>query len=183
MYICSSLTDSLVCEIKDPNKTFIEDLKSLSHIFDFSTLPKTHSLWNCSNEKEPGKLKIEFPYPLEFVAVKSKVYSVLNQCQICQKNETVSLECESCLESSTSKGCSRRKKTNHEVYRKAALQKATEPTVFESLKSINQQVTHVSIRKNIFVTKDSHRIWLDFNTSIPFGYEGPITDHGQKSFE
>jgi len=178
MYVCSSLTDSLVCEIKDPNKTYIQDLKDLEHIFDFSTLPENHPLYDNSKAMQSGLLKIEYPYPIEFAAVKSKVYSVLNKCQSCLQEETHdSLQCEKCENKSVSKGCSRRKKTPHETYVRAILEEEphedTTNVDFYSFQSINQKVSYQKTTKKVFVANDRSRKWISNIESVPYGYIEP----------
>lgn len=171
MYVCASETDNLVIELKVPDNNYLQDLKDIEYIFDFSTLPKDHPLYNTSRAKEPGLLKIEHPYPLQFVGVKSKLYSIINRCEKCLKNISHDgyLSCESCNEN-IPKGCPRRKKTPHQTYVQAAMENTDDTADFMTISSKNQQVTAENIKKKIFSTRDNHRIWLTYNYSVPYGY-------------
>ncbi|KAK3909637.1 Zinc finger protein 710, partial [Frankliniella fusca] len=55
-----------------------EDLRHLSYIFDFSSLPKWHSLYDSSRARAPGFLKVELGSCeiLEAVFLKSKCYAL-----------------------------------------------------------------------------------------------------------
>lgn len=177
--IVASETDNLVAEIRDYNKSFIQDLKDIQHAFDFSTLPLDHPLYDNSRAKEPGLLKIEYPYPLQFVGIRAKLYSILNQCQSCRRTLTDdgSIVCNTCQDPSNSKpqnvpkGGPRRRHTPHEVYLKTALGQNNTPLVdFLSLRCENQNVKLNEMKKTVFRTTDNHRIWLNYNESVPFGY-------------
>ena len=52
-------TDSFVISIS--TKDFIEDLKNLEGMFDFSYLNENHELFSNKNKKVIGKFKIEVP--------------------------------------------------------------------------------------------------------------------------
>ncbi|XP_052131585.1 uncharacterized protein LOC127751678 [Frankliniella occidentalis] len=69
-------TDSLI--IKVTTEELEKDLMKLSHLFDFSSLPEWHALYDASRKKVPGLLKIELGGRVitEMVAVKSKVYAI-----------------------------------------------------------------------------------------------------------
>lgn len=81
MYVCAVETDSLVIRISDKHNTYLEDLADIGHIFDLSSLPSNHPLYDTSRAKQSGLLKIEHAYPLQFVDVRPKLYSILNKCQ------------------------------------------------------------------------------------------------------
>ncbi len=168
--IVASETDNLVAEIRDPHKTFIQDLFDIKEYFDFSTLPVNHPLYDRSRAKEPSLLKIEYPYPLQFVGIKSKLYSILNQCDKCRLSNTdIGLSCENCK--NVPKGGPKRRHTDHGVYLRTALgQKDTSATEFMSFSCINQQVNVTSKKRSIFNIEDKHRVWLNNNESVPYGY-------------
>ena len=59
-------------------KDFLEDLKNLEDIFDFSNLDRDHELFSNKNKKVIGKFKIETPKNIwidEFIALRSKMYA------------------------------------------------------------------------------------------------------------
>lgn len=172
MYVAASETDNVVVEIRDPDRTFLQDLKRLEHIFDFSTLPVNHPLFCESRASEPGLLKIEYPYPLQFVGVKAKLYSVLNKCQQClQKESNDSLDCDHCSGNlQVAKGASRRKKTPHSVYLKAAMNEEQGNTDFLSLQTKNQKVSLHAISRKLFTLNNKARKWNGYNNSVPIGY-------------
>ncbi|MES2286721.1 MAG: hypothetical protein V4547_13615 [Bacteroidota bacterium] len=168
--IVASETDNLVCEIKDPNKTFIQDLRDLSNHFDFSNLPSDHPLFDKSKAKQPGLLKIEYPYPLQFVGIKSKLYSVLSKCESCRLSNTdMGLSCNKCK--SVPKGGPRRRHTPHHVYLQTALgQIGNNQEEYLCIKSVNQNVTIDTLKKTTFNVTENHRYWIDYNTSVPHGH-------------
>ena len=72
-------TDSLVYEITSPDLT--ADLWQIREHFDFSNLPRDHPLYDASKKDQVGLLKDEFKGQrvLEFVGLRSKMYSVLDE--------------------------------------------------------------------------------------------------------
>ncbi|KAE8744368.1 hypothetical protein FOCC_FOCC008972 [Frankliniella occidentalis] len=69
-------TDSILCKVTTPELD--KDLKELSYMFDFSSLPKWHPLYDTSRDRVPGYLKIELGKQTitEMVAIKSKCYAI-----------------------------------------------------------------------------------------------------------
>ena len=171
----ASETDNLVCEIKDPNMTFIQDLKELTKSFDFSTLPKSHPLYDNSHAKQPGLLKIEYPYPVQFVGIKSKLYSILSLCENCRISKTdVGVACDACK--NVPKGGPKRRHTPHKIYLDTALgQIGNRQEEYLSNKSVNHNVTIDKLKRCTFNATENHRYWLDYNTSLPYGH--PLLNH------
>ena len=68
-------TDSLCYEIE--TEDFYADIKEISHLFDFSTLPKDHFIYSDVNKLVIGVFKLETQQiPIrEFVGLRSKMYS------------------------------------------------------------------------------------------------------------
>jgi hypothetical protein len=68
-------TDSLCYNVFTDD--IYQDMKADKHLYDFSEYPKTHFLFDATNEKLVGKFKDETKsYPIsEFVGLRSKMYS------------------------------------------------------------------------------------------------------------
>jgi hypothetical protein len=70
-------TDSFILSIK--TEDLYKDLQSMSQYFDFSNYPEDHFLYDICNAKTVGTMKDETASVpiLEFVALRSKMYSIL----------------------------------------------------------------------------------------------------------
>jgi hypothetical protein len=70
-------TDSLCYHIR--NKNFYDIMDKHRDEFDLSSFPKDHRLYDPTNEKVIGKFKVEYSgiELIEFVGLRSKVYSIL----------------------------------------------------------------------------------------------------------
>ena len=75
-------TDSFCYSIKTDD--FYDDMKTLIHHLDTSSYPKDHPLYSPKNAKVLGKFKDECNAvaPLEFVGLRSKMYSLLVSRQL-----------------------------------------------------------------------------------------------------
>lgn len=175
MYVCAVETDNFVIRVSDPHKTFLDDLADIRHIFDFSTLPPHHPLYDKSRAQEPGLLKIEHPYALQFVGIRPKLYSILNKCQKCSLASCTDgdLECDQCLNTNVSKGGPKRNKTPHSTYLLAAMNQYEQCANYLSLQTRNQTVSIHPIKRKLFAINNRQRQWVNPNFSVPFGYVGP----------
>jgi hypothetical protein len=174
MYVCAVETDNFVVKVIDPKKTFLKDLADIGNIFDFSTLPTNHPLYDTSKAKEPGLLKIEHPYPLQFVGIRPKLYSILNKCQKCLSaaSSDGDLECDQCAKASVVKGCSKRVKTPHSTYLQVIMGQEEQYAEYISLQKRMQCISIQSVKRMLFATNDRKREWINRNFSVPFGYKG-----------
>ena len=78
IHLCYTDTDSMLLEVR--TQDFYEDLKNkFSDLMDFSNFDGKHFLFDKRNAKVVGKMKDEFPKNviIEFVGLKSKLYSIL----------------------------------------------------------------------------------------------------------
>ena len=69
-------TDGIILSMRTEN--FIEDLKSLEDMFDFSNLDENHEIFSNKNKKVIGKFEIETPENVwinELVSLRSKMYA------------------------------------------------------------------------------------------------------------
>ena len=69
-------TDSICFEVK--TNDLYEDMKNNKDLYDFSEYPKTHFLYDETNEKRVGVMKDETKsYPIqEFIGIRPKMYSI-----------------------------------------------------------------------------------------------------------
>jgi hypothetical protein len=70
-------TDSFVLQIN--TESLHADMSADSHLFDFSNFPVDHPLYSVCNARVVGKMKSETGHlePLQFVGLRSKMYSLL----------------------------------------------------------------------------------------------------------
>lgn len=71
-------TDSLIIEIRDDKNEYLDRMKNLQWLFDFSNFPEDHKLYSTINAGKIGVLKYVQPKKciLEFCGTSSKQYSV-----------------------------------------------------------------------------------------------------------
>jgi len=81
--LISAITDSLTMVVLCDSSTYLEKLKSMGQMFDFSNLPST-PLYNCDNAGKSGYWKIEALNILEWISIKNRVYSFLILCDKCK---------------------------------------------------------------------------------------------------
>jgi hypothetical protein len=90
LYVDMCDTDSYLLSVPCSYDKYLEILRSISHIFDFSNLKRTHKLFDDKNRRVLGLLKMECGGEriVESCCVKSKVYSLrfessrdLNKCK------------------------------------------------------------------------------------------------------
>lgn len=180
LYVCSVETDNFVCSIRDPQNRFLDDLESLKEIFDFSSLPENHRLFDNSRAREAGLLKVEYPYVLQFVGIRPKLYSILNRCQTCLEKESFdgNLDCDKCTgKNNIAKGGPKRAKTPHDVYVKAAMAENSSAD-YITLHTRDQNITIQPTTRKIYSTNNRQRNWLNYNESLPFGYVFPQYKNG-----
>ena len=152
-------TDSLAYKIKDKDMT--HKLYENKHLFDFSNLSESNFLFNTENKKVLGKFKIEYGEKkiIEFIALRSKMYSVLFNDQSNVKHI---------------KGI-KKYTTNpitHENFREALLDSKYLDTSFYTIRSFKQKVYTCKIDKHAICPFDDKRwILADGINSLAYGHK------------
>ena len=149
-------TDSLVLSVN--TRDFIEDLKKLEDIFDFSYLEKDHESFSNKNKKVIAKFKIGTAKKIwidEFVCLKSKMYAF--KCGNDSKNKLKSVS------------KSQSKNIKFEEYKKSL-----DEEIFQSecnnyvLRSINHEMHLQEIKKSTLSMFDDKRCYLNKIESKPW---------------
>lgn len=83
--LCFYDTDCICAQINDPQNNFFLNLQKLADHFDFSTLPKTHPLYNTENASECGKWKIVTLNAVSVISLRPKAYSIRLKCLYCPR--------------------------------------------------------------------------------------------------
>ena len=153
-------TDSLCYEITTPD--IYKDMQADKDLFDTSDYPKDHPLYSPVNSKVIGKMKDECngKPPLEFVGLRSKMYSLLLQ----DDNH----KC-------TVKGVQRaflKKRVTHQDYLDCLQQQTRTQASFHNIVSKNHNVTTAKITKIGLSAYDDKRFLLrDSPRTLAYGHK------------
>jgi len=151
-------TDSLCYEVRTDD--LYKDMKDSLDFYDTSDYPKDHPLHDKKNAKVIGKFKDEtngVP-PLEFVGLRSKMYSIL------LPNDK---------EKKTAKGVKRSfvaKSILHANYRDCLVKEEPTKAKFNTLRSIDHVVHTTNIVKAALSPYDDKRYLLDSTDSYAYGH-------------
>ena len=149
-------TDSFVLSMKTEN--FIEDLKNLEDMFDFSKIDKKDELFSNKNKKVNGKFNIETPKVIwknELVCLTSNMYSF--RCGVDFKNKL--------------KGGS---KSQSEQFKFEGIKKCLDGEEYQgernnyALQSINHEMYPQEVKKSILSILDDKRNFSINNKSLPW---------------
>jgi hypothetical protein len=110
-------TDSLLMKIPFTDGQFLAGMKLLRDMFDFSTVPVSHKLYDTSNEGKSGVWKIVDMDISEAISVKTCVYSCIQVCEGCSSE--FSSNCNFCTGKSSTPGLPSRYKrlASHTYFR------------------------------------------------------------------
>jgi len=180
--IMSVEVDSICFQVSDFYNTFIEDMKKLEHLFDYSTLPESHPLYSKQNALKEGYLKIELSYILAFAKTRSKCYAFKFLCALCKgqvKDSQFGEICTTCgSKLSLLKGSGKNSTATFETYTNILFNSENEATgTSEQNYTIKSDINHVKLvpRDNRALTcVDGNRIFYPSSLiSLPIGYQGP----------
>jgi hypothetical protein len=110
-------TDSLLLKIPAVGDNLVSGLKALDNIFDFSSLPTSHSLYDSSKQGKAGLWKIVDMDISEVISIKTCVYSYLLLCDKCK--EEFNKDCSRCIGKTSTPGLPDQYKNlaNHSYFR------------------------------------------------------------------
>ncbi len=96
--IAGGETDSFVGELSDPNGSFLQDMKILEDMFDFSNLHHSSPLYSTTNSFKIGVFQMEHELALEYIKLKSKNFAIRTLCRNCRlnSNENANDLCDLC---------------------------------------------------------------------------------------
>ncbi len=157
-------TDSL-CYLIETEDVYADMAQDAQH-FDFSDYPSDHPLFSTQNKKVIGKMKDETngKPPVEFVGLRSKMYSLLTDPEIMGKVRA----------KKTAKGIKQyvvQKHLTHENYRSTLFEKKAEPVSMNMLRSEKHQIYTTTINKVGLSAFDDKRYLLeDGYTSLAYGH-------------
>jgi len=153
-------TDSLAYHITTPD--LYEDLKEIREHLDTSNYPKDHPLFSNENNKVLGKFKDECASvtPVEFVGLRSKMYSLLVD--------------ENKPSKKTAKGISSnfvRKHVTHDQYLHVLRSKTITNARFRNFQSKKQVIRTVELNKTCLSAYDDKRFLLsDSHFTLAYGH-------------
>jgi hypothetical protein len=156
--LCYHDTDSFLCKIRtvDLHKDMLNDW------FDLSNFSKDNKYYSDNNHKVLGKFKSETSdiIPVEFVGLRSKMYSLL-----------ITRDKPSKLTAKGIKKCYARKHLRHEQYLHTLLNKDRTTANFNLIRSTNHQLQTVNVQKICLAAFDDKRYILnDGITTLAYGH-------------
>ena len=158
--LCYTDTDSMLLEIK--TQDFYQDLKEkFSDLMDFSNYDQKHFLYDKRNAKVVGKMKDEFPKNiiLEFVGLKSKLYSILYDEDRWQNK---------------AKGIKKsvvKRDISHKFYRDCLFNKKIFDATMNKIQSKNHFLSTIQQTKTALQPMDDKRVLCDDGiNSLAFGH-------------
>ena len=145
-------TDSFIFEVTTPD--LYADLALHADKYDFSDYSPSHFLHSTQNKKRLGFMKDELPnsYGVEFVAVRSKMYSLLTSDGSTK---------------ATAKGVNHafaKKHLHHEEYRKCLFDESSTEAEFYTIASRNHTLTTDHCRKKALSCYDDKRFLIEGST-------------------
>jgi hypothetical protein len=157
-------TDSLTYHICTDD--VYRDLESIIHdYFDTSDYPKDHFLYSCKNAKVLGKMKDECggKPPIEFVGLRSKMYSLLVQSSEAEMTSKM-----------TAKGIKKsyvKHHVRHEMYCDTLLSKKSTSAKFRNFRSSCHKIQTVKFVKKCLSSYDDKRYILNDGVStLAYGH-------------
>lgn len=170
MEIIGGETDSIVAIYQDRDRDFISKLNSLSHIFDFSSLPKSHPLFSEANKNKIGVFKLEYEYPVEYVKLRSKSWAVRALCPICKAVSEGSEFCDKCQGGVLAVYRGGPKDSTFELYLKVLNEEKQVFSEYFSIRARNEKVELVKRKRKMLINTDWKRKWISPLESRPFGH-------------
>jgi hypothetical protein len=153
-------TDSLTYSINTPN--VYTDMAQDQHLYDFSNYDPSHPLYSKVNEKVIGKFKDECggTPPIEFVGLRSKMYSLLVEKDKPSKR--------------TAKGVKRgfvEKRVRHEMYLETLRTRLCTRANFVSFRSLSHNIQTVNFSRICLSAYDDKRyVCRDGIATIAYGH-------------
>lgn len=177
LYVLASEIDALVAEYRDEHGDFIQKMKELSSIFDFSKLPTDHPCYSTLNAGKSGVFRWEPVLLKEYIKLSSKTYAMRCLCSVCMSREDqygneICFECRNKGDHSVLKG-NIAEDVTFDTYRKSLYNECK--VVKEYYCIGNEDERRALIKRNISVLAcvDTKRVWSQDNlTSKPYGYDG-----------
>lgn len=163
-YLLYAQTDSAIIRVSQAD-SFIADLEKLKHVLDLTTLPKDCSLYDPFQTGTEGKWKLEGFYVRQFLSLRQKSYSVLEELPECthETGET----CDNCV---ISRGIKKRK-VCHYKYLDVLENKHTGSFSYKSLVQDREGNLRIQDNQRQFLSHGtSNRVWISPYESKPRGY-------------
>jgi hypothetical protein len=154
-------TDSLLYRVNTNN--LYSDIGGMLHEFDLSDYPEESGLKSLTNAKVLGKMKDECngKAPIEFVGLRSKMYSLL-----VENNKPAKL---------TAKGVKRcyvKKHVNHDMYLHTLQSRTVTTATFLNFRSRNHVIETVKFVKDCLAAYDDNRFVLsDGVSTLAYGHK------------
>lgn len=164
-YLLYAQTDSLILKLSQVENLF-KDLEKIKHCLDLSSLPKDCYLYNGNVTATEGLWKVESIHIRQFLSLRQKTYSLLEEVSDCQHPTTTS--CSNCV---ISRGI-RKKQVCHFTYLDILERRHSGFLDYRSLQNHNSGNLIVQQNHRQFLSHgSSNRIWKSPYKSKPFGYK------------
>lgn len=167
VFLLYANTDSAIVKISNV-ENYHNDLAKISHIFDLNTAPRVIPFDRSENKQSDfgvGRWKFESFYVREFVSLRAKSYSLLEECPTCSHNSI-----ENCSSCHKLKGI-QLQKVSHEQYKSILHQQKAGIFSFKSLKHDIEGRVKVSHNSRTFLSQtDGGRVWISPNESLAIGH-------------
>lgn len=167
-YLLYANTDSLVIRLPEV-KDFEQDLEAISQVLDLSTLPKDHKLYDPNATHGEGKWKLEAYSIRQFLSMRQKSYSILEEITHCNCNHGRSESCVTCVKSKSV----RKQRICHFKYLSILEKKQNASLTYKSVS--HDKSGNLILRDNtkeVLSITQGNRVWVSHYESIPKGYRG-----------
>lgn len=178
--IAGGEVDSIVAELSDPEGIFLQDMRKLKDLFDFSHLDKSSPLYSTHNAQKIGVFKLEHELALEYIKLKSKNFAIRTLCKKCRifSNENANDFCDQCSQSCVvTKGIPQGSFCPFSFYKLALLEEHKYVSEYYSLQKKSEGLTLCKMSKTILSVQDFKRVWdPDSINSRPFHHDDVSQD-------
>lgn len=158
-------TDSILASIRGSSDIFC-DLAPIKDIFDLSSLPESHALYNANDKSSVGKWKFEATKIREFLSLRQKSFSILETGTGCWHHHN-----ESCNNCSRTKGV-RLRNVAHSHYRDILNKRHSGVLSYRSVKHDREGRLIIEDKSRLFLSLSdgTNRIWVRDNESLAKGH-------------
>lgn len=161
-------TDSLACQIADPNDNYFEKLQQLPFL-DFSEINPMSKYYSNEHAAKQGFWKVVLLDAIEIVSCRAKAYSVKIFCPLC--SSTADPDCV-CSYRKTCSGVPKHAKNRltHEIYKQSLFDNKPQEVEGNVVQAKDHKVRIVAKKYTAFGNLNATRILLpDKINTLPFG--------------
>lgn len=163
-------TDSLLIKITGASeRSLYDDLKKLSHIIEYSQVPKEIiDLHDNSRKGQIGMMKIESIRIRSVVSLRAKQFSILETC-IPKCDPDLKIGCEGCNRH-IMKGIRLAQAVTHEKFMRVLCRDDDGVCDYDSITKSGTSITFMRKNRKFLSVCDSGRLFISENTTVPIGF-------------